>query len=266
MPFLRVKIRTRDPQGVLSRLLAGGEPPLTSDFLPEEDLLLLVYPVEGLHERLRRLARLLPREDFEETELAESPELEERTFEVGPLVFRAVWRSRPVSSGEIFLKANLSFGSGRHATTLLCLRTLVRLAEKGPLGRVFDLGCGSGILALAAARLGAPQVLAVDIDLRAVREARHNVEMNALGERVLVVKGSLSAARPRSFDLVLANLTIGTILALAPEIPQVLRPGGMAVLSGFGPPQEEALRARLPKALVLGREVLEGWEALILGF
>ncbi|QJA06009.1 methyltransferase domain-containing protein [Thermosulfurimonas marina] len=266
MPYLRVKIRTRDPQEVLARLSAGGEAPLASHFLDTEGLLILVYPGEGLHERLRRLARLLPQADFEETELAEEADLQEKTFQVGPLTFRLTLSPGPVPPGEISLRANLSFGSGRHATTLLCLKALVRLAQELPLGRVFDLGCGSGILSLAAAHLGAERVLAADIDPRAVREARYNVALNALGERILVIRGSLSAARPASFDLVLANLTIGTILALAPEIPRLLRPGGLAILSGFGPSQKGELLARLPQARVYFSENLEGWQALVLGF
>ena len=264
--YLRVKIRTDSPAEILETLKAARLAPLKDLYLPESRLLVLSYPGEGVHERLRALSRVLPRAEFEETELAENPEPGPRRFSVGPLRFFSPLFPEEPAPGEIYLRADLSFGSGRHPTTLLCLEALVELFETRPPQKVFDLGCGSGILALAAARLGAPRVLAVDLDPRACREAQHNVEKNELADRILVVQGSLAAARPGAFDLVLANLTIGTLLGLAPEIPRVLRPEGVAVLSGFAEAQREEILARLPEATLVSARNLEGWQALVLRF
>ncbi len=264
--YLRVKLRTDSPADLLETLEAAGLSPLNYIYLPESRLFVLSYPGEGVHERLRALSRALPRAEFEETELAEGPEPGPRRFSVGPLRFFSPLFSEEPAPGEIYLWADLSFGSGRHPTTLLCLRALVDLFETRPPEKVFDLGCGSGILALAAARLGARGVLAADLDPRACREARHNVERNDLSDRILVVQGSLAAARPGGFDLVLANLTIGTLLALAPGIPRVLRPEGVAVLSGFAEAQKEEVLQRLPEATIVSAKALEGWQALVLRF
>jgi len=264
--YLRVKIRTAHPGRVLERLRAAGLSPLAETFFPDTGLLVLGYPAEGVHERLRALARTLPGVEIEETELAESPRPVPRRFRVGPFRFFSPLGVERPEPGEIYLRANLSFGSGSHPTTVLCLRALSLLCEDGPPGRVLDLGCGSGILALAAARLGAERVLAVDIDPRACREALHNVETNGLSGRILVIRGSAEVARRGRFDLVLANLTIGTILALAPEIRKALRPGGRAVLSGFSVAQAPEVLRRLTGARVFSRLTLEGWLALVLGF
>jgi len=266
MAYLRIKIRTEDPEKLLSLLEKQALKPLKNYYLPEEKLLYLTYPAEDLHGLLRQLLKALPQADFEETELTEEAEIKPRRFQVGPLVFFSPLKSEPSPAGELYLRTSLSFGSGRHPTTALCLRLMLEgLEGKNPV-KVLDLGCGSGILSLAAAKLGAKKVLAVDIDLRACKEARHNVERNRFTDRILVVQGSLETARPQTFDLVLANLTIGTILALAPGIKEVLAPGGLAIVSGFSMAQKEEVLARLPSALPVAEAEEEGWLALALRF
>jgi ribosomal protein L11 methyltransferase len=98
--------------------------------------------------------------------------------------------------------------------------------------RVLDVGAGSGILAIAAARLGARVVEAVEIDPVAASVCRENVERNGVGDVVRVTSGSLDAMPPARYDLILANITIATLLQLHPLLAEHLEAGGLAVLSG----------------------------------
>ncbi len=261
--FLRLKIRTRHPEEILRK--ARKLAPCNYLYL-EEGLLYLTYPGEDPDVLLRTLQEKLPQADFEETELVEEPECAPRRFRVGPLVFFSPLRPESPSEGEIYLRADLAFGSGRHPTTLLCLDLLTEIYKQASPLRVLDLGCGSGILSLAAVALGAREVLAVDIDPRACAEAKHNVRQNGLQDHILVVQGSLEVAPEKSFDLVVANLTIGTLQALVSQIPRVLRPGGQILLSGFSPHQKEEIRKRLPEGKELKERLREGWQALLLQF
>jgi ribosomal protein L11 methyltransferase len=149
---------------------------------------------------------------------------------VGRLVVRPSWEQVEVAPGEIVidLDPGAAFGTGQHETTRLCLAALEARVRPGM--RVVDVGTGSGILAIAAARLGAASVRAVDIDPQAVEVARENVARNAVGDVVELAVGSLPAAQA---ELIVANISSQTVLALLPAIADALETGGLAVLSGF---------------------------------
>jgi ribosomal protein L11 methyltransferase len=138
----------------------------------------------------------------------------------------------------IEIEAGEAFGTGHNATTALCLEAIDRLTRRRRFARVLDLGCGSGVLAMAAARvLPGAHVLAVDNDPVATAIARANARLNDVGGRVRVIDAAgfqhplLRGAG--AFDLVLANLLPGLLIALAPAMRRALRPGGVAVLSGI---------------------------------
>jgi ribosomal protein L11 methyltransferase len=138
----------------------------------------------------------------------------------------------------IEIEAGEAFGTGHNATTALCLEALDRLTRRRPFMRVLDLGCGSGVLAIAAARvLPGASVLAVDNDPLATAIARENARLNGVRRRVRVLDAAGFAhplLRPTgAFDLVLANLLPGPLIALAPAMCRALAPGGVAVLSGL---------------------------------
>lgn len=123
-----------------------------------------------------------------------------------------------------------AFGTGTHESTRLCLGFLRELAERGPLGRVLDLGTGSGILAVAAARLGARAVTAVDLDGEALLAARHQLGLNRVDVRL--VRGDLATAlRPGFFNLVLANIAAPLLVERRDEIAALRSPA--IVLSGL---------------------------------
>ena len=125
-----------------------------------------------------------------------------------------------------------AFGTGTHETTRLCLATLEDLAARRRLGRTLDLGAGTGLLAVAAVRLGARFVCATDIDPEATSSSRHHARLN--GARLHVVRADgARGLRPGTFDLVIANLMALLLVDRAAEIHALLAPGGALVLSGL---------------------------------
>ena len=167
------------------------------------------------------------------------------------------------------IDAGLAFGTAHHATTRGCLIALDRLLKRGRPRRVLDIGTGTGILAIAAAKaLGRP-VIASDMDPVAVGVAAENASRNGVGSRVLVVKAkglAHPALRHVKADLLFANLLLRPLLELAPAFARALRPGGMCVLSGILDTQARQVEARFH---ALGfrldsRILLDGWTTLLL--
>ena len=170
------------------------------------------------------------------------------------------------------IEATVAFGTGHHGTTLGCLRAFDRLYGDGfrP-ARVADIGCGTAVLALAAARvLPEALVIASDIDQVAVDVALANVAINDLSGRIACVEAAgfahpqIAAAAP--FDLVFANILKGPLIELAPDMARNLAPGGLVILSGLLVVQAEAVTAAYVTAgfTPLSREDLGEWSALVL--
>ena len=132
----------------------------------------------------------------------------------------------------LFLGRKGAFGSGEHETTSSCLETMRCLPEVTG-ARVLDLGSGTGILAIAAAKLDAASVVAIDIDWRAAISCATNVRINHEESRVLTVCGELSCLTYHQFDLILANIYADILLAVAEQLVSLTRPGGNILLSGI---------------------------------
>jgi len=174
---------------------------------------------------------------------------------------------------SVEIEAGEAFGTGYNATTALCLHALDGLAKRRgfAFARVLDLGCGSGVLAIAAARLlPAARVVAVDNDPRAVAVARENARLNRVAARVRVLE-AVGLAHPglrgaRRFDLVLANILPGPLVALAPDMRRTIRPAGVVVLSGVLDRQAREVAAVYRSAgfSVVHRLQAQGWTALVL--
>jgi ribosomal protein L11 methyltransferase len=145
----------------------------------------------------------------------------------------------------LLLDPGMAFGTGLHPTTRLCLEALEDHQTMQPGMRVLDVGSGSGILAIAAARLGASSVEAVELEAVAANVCRENVERNGVADIVTVKHGRLDGPPSLPFDLVLANITIATLLDLHPLLSAQLRPGGLAVLSGVLAERADELWAAL---------------------
>jgi ribosomal protein L11 methyltransferase len=138
--------------------------------------------------------------------------------------------SRPAS--PLIVDPGRAFGTGTHETTRLCLSALETLAARRALGRTLDLGAGTGLLAVAAVRLGASFVCASDLDREANLASRHHARLNGAHLAVVQADGG-RGLRPGSFDLVLANLMALLLVDRAPEIRALVAPGGALVLSGL---------------------------------
>ncbi len=168
------------------------------------------------------------------------------------------------------IDAGEAFGTGHNATTALCLEAIDLLARRRRFRRVIDLGCGSGVLAIAAARMfPEARVLAVDNDPLATAVARANARLNRVADRVRVLDaagfGHALVRRARPFDLVLANILPGPLIELAPAMRRTLAPGGIAVLSGLLDHQAREVRATYAAGgFRLVRHVSRaGWTALV---
>jgi len=172
---------------------------------------------------------------------------------------------------DIEIDAGLAFGSGEHATTRGCLIAIDALARGPRPGRVLDMGCGSGILAIAAAKAWRAKALAVDIDDRAVATARANARRNGVSDRVRTRQSDgfrdPAIARRAPYDLIVANILARPLIALAPDIARRLAPGGTVVLSGLIARQERMVLATYrPRGLALVRRIaVAGWHTLVLG-
>jgi len=131
----------------------------------------------------------------------------------------------------IILAHGAAFGSGEHETTASCLEELERLP--GVEGAdVLDLGCGTGVLAIAAAKLGARRVVAVDPSPEAVEVTRASARLNGVERRVTTVAGEVGSVRGESFDLILANVYADILLAIARELAPLVRAPGTLIMSG----------------------------------
>ena len=175
----------------------------------------------------------------------------------------------PFNRIGIEIEAALAFGTGHHGTTRGCLLALDRICKAPGMRRelrILDLGTGSGVLAIATARVLQQRVLATDIDAEAVRVARGNARLNRVGPMVEVIRADgLAALQARApFDLVFANILLGPLQRLAAPLRNLTAPGARVVLSGLLTAQANAAIAAY-RPLALERRIdLDGWTTLVL--
>jgi len=175
-----------------------------------------------------------------------------------------------VRSGRIGLEiaAGQAFGTGRHASTALCLEAVGRLAKRLRPRRVLDLGCGAGTLAIAAAKTWpAAEIMAADIDPIAVAVAAQNARINRVDARILVLPSDGFRAVTGHFDLILANILAAPLCRLSVDLAARLQPAGLAVLSGIMEGEAAAVLARYRASglYLRDRAARDGWVGLLLG-
>lgn len=166
----------------------------------------------------------------------------------------------------VWIEPGRAFGTGSHGSTRACLELLERVIEAGPVPRCLDVGSGSGILAIAAARLGVPRVEAVDLDPDAVAATEANAARNGVAGRVVAAVGTLETWTAAPAPLVMANLLGRAHIAQAPRLTGLVLPGGGLVAGGILVHEVPAVTAAFVPAGAWLAEVAEhdGWAALLL--
>ena len=198
--------------------------------------------LQALHRYLKFLKRIAPEISRTQVETAIVPEQDwgenwKRFFRPVQVTSRFVvkppWSSRRVKKGQISIDITpgMAFGTGTHATTKLCIRALEERLKKKEL-LVLDVGTGSGILSIAAARLGAAEVLGLDIDGVAIQNARENVMQNRVSDIVKIRKGSIGDVREK-FDMIVANIDPRRLRRMRKPLIHHLKSGGFLILSGI---------------------------------
>ena len=216
-----------------------------------------VCPISPLQERV-----------LEEEEWQNSWKQHFHVLRVGErTVICPTWRDYEPRKSDVVitLDPGMAFGTGHHPTTRMCLQLLEAMVKPGL--DVLDVGCGSGILSIAAAKLGARRVLGLEIDSVAVRVAKENVRENGIGYALRIAQGSLPHpdVRPLSFDIAVANISAKVVSEMAGELVSAVSPGGKVIASGILMDGKEGVERALASAGgILEETIVEGdWVTLV---
>ena len=173
------------------------------------------------------------------------------------------WQDYDTDRVKLILDPGLAFGTGGHETTNLCLEVLDERVKGGE--RVLDIGTGSGILAIAALKLGAAVAEGVDIDPVAVRTAGENAALNGVADKLTVLVGDLSDKASGKYDIITANIVANAIMALAPAVPGLMADDAVFIASGIIDSRKDEVIAALEAAGLAVLEVKEkrGWECIV---
>ena len=231
--------------------------------------------LQRIREGLTRVAQFLPLGAGEislrrvaEEDWAEAWKAYFKPEVIGQVVIRPSWEEYRAAPEQVVvdLDPGMAFGTGTHPSTRLCLELLQETLRPGE--RLLDLGTGSGILAIAAAKLADVQVTAVDIDPVAVKVCAENAALNQVTGRVEARQGDLFAAVPgETFDLILANIIASVIIELLPQVPSRLRPGGRLIAAGIIDARAAEVEAAVAVSglRILKKAVSGEWVAYLLG-
>lgn len=183
----------------------------------------------------------------------------------GRITVAPVWEDyQPKHPQEIVIELDpgMAFGTGTHPTTVLCIRALEKYVRPGD--RICDVGTGSGILSIAAAKLGAAEILALDLDEVAVRAAQANVLINKASGTITVKKNNLLDNVEGPLDLVVANILAEVIVRFTGDVARVLRPGGLFIASGIITARENEVKQALQEAKleVIETSSIDDWVAI----
>ena len=262
---LSVSVEDADAQTEAEQALFGepGMPPPKDGW--QRSRLVALFPTQQAAEEARDL--LLPQDFFEGCSMIAVKQVPEQDWvrltqsqfapvDITPEFWIVpTWHELPPQARvSIRLDPGLAFGTGTHPTTRMCLRWIARQPE-GSLGRTLDYGCGSGILAIGAAKFGATDIDAVDIDPAAVESTRYNADANAVQ-----LKAGLPDAVTGEYSTVLANILATPLKVLAPLLCAHVQPGGHLVLAGILERQADELKQAYAPYLALEvADSEDGW-------
>jgi len=231
-------VRASGPYELKEHLPEDG-PTVITAYLPVDDRL------EGKLQNIRDRVRALPEVgvDIGQGEINVKPVDEAdwatawksffKAVEIGRVLIKPSWEDADVKPGQVVVEIDpgMAFGTGNHPTTQLCMLALQNYIKGGE--RVLDVGTGSGVLAITAAKLGADEVYATDNDPVAVEAAAENVKWNGVDGRVRIELSESPSSAPGQFDLVVANITANVILEMAGAIAKAVKPDGLLIASGL---------------------------------
>lgn len=254
----------RDGAGAVPWQLYLAEAPAAEEI---ERLIAIACEVAGLAEPPAYSLAPLPDVDWVAESQKALPPITAGRFRV-----RGSHVTEPAPPGaiDLLIDANAAFGTGRHETTRGCLLALQDIAKRQQVSFILDMGCGSGVLAMAAAKLWPCRVLGVDNDAPSVRVAQDNLRANGVADTVRLLLGDgFKDARVRRegpYELILANILAEPLCRMARDLTAQLAPGGTAILSGLLIPQERQVTARYRAAglRLVRRYHLGEWSTLVL--
>lgn len=182
------------------------------------------------------------------------------------VVIRPPWEEYSPKEDEVAIEINpsMAFGTGHHETTRLCIQAMEEIVENVNVKNVLDVGCGSGILSIAAIKLGANEATGLDIDPVAVGEAKKNSETNSVSHKIKLLCGYLEIVKDK-FDLIVANISVETILLMKNELGLRLNDSGKLLVSGIPNSRRDEAASGLQKSgFILERELRDGdWVAIV---
>lgn len=181
------------------------------------------------------------------------------------VVVKPTWEEYEEQSGDLIIELDpgMAFGIGTHETTTMCIQQLENYVKKD--SKVFDIGCGSGILAIAAAKLGAKEVVAVDLDEVAVKVSKENIELNKVEDKVTALHGNLTEVINDKADIVVANIIADIIKILAKDVSNFMKEDAVFISSGIIHAKVDEVKESLIKN---GFEIVEvqtlgEWNAIV---
>ncbi len=175
------------------------------------------------------------------------------------------WEQALVKENQLLIELDpgMAFGTGTHATTVLSIRALEQVIAGGE--SVIDVGCGTGVLSIAAAKLGSNSVLAIDLDPVAIASAQQNIVLNQVSERVTVSAGNLLQGLEKLADVIVANILAEVILQFTDDVVGLLKPGGYFIASGIIETKAQLVAEQIEKSgmKIINRTQEQGWVTYI---
>ncbi len=176
------------------------------------------------------------------------------------------WEQPRAGRINLFIDPGMAFGTGHHETTRSCLVLMERYSGKAGKGRFLDLGTGTGLLAIAALKLGYKKVTAVDTDPLSIEAVTRNLELNQATGGIELMRGSLARVHG-TFDIIVANIISGVLVRLAPDLSSCISPAGLAILSGILAEQSDEVVAAYEHSGLTVRELYPDgkWVSIVAG-